>query len=28
VIFPVVPLGQGAHIRYSFEMAVRGAAKK
>jgi NAD(P)-dependent dehydrogenase (short-subunit alcohol dehydrogenase family) len=25
VIFPVVPLGQGAHIGYSFEMARRGA---
>jgi NAD(P)-dependent dehydrogenase (short-subunit alcohol dehydrogenase family) len=24
VIFPVVPLGQGAHIGYSFEMAKRG----
>jgi NAD(P)-dependent dehydrogenase (short-subunit alcohol dehydrogenase family) len=25
VIFPVVPLGQGAHIGYSFEMAKRGS---
>ena len=27
VIFPVVPLGQLAHIRYSFEMAKAGGAK-
>jgi NAD(P)-dependent dehydrogenase (short-subunit alcohol dehydrogenase family) len=28
VIFPVVPLGQGAHIGYSFEMAKRGSSRK
>ena len=26
VVFPVVPLGQLAHIRYSFEMAKAGGA--